>query len=239
MSYSRFVYSKSELEELADSINRRFFSNRLIGVSPLDPYDLVEKIGCDVEWKYISPDESILGMTFFDDGMWYIWENGECVPGVLPQKEYFKKGTVVINQMVLDKQKTEKENWVVTHEASHWIKDQKFFKFQEDTPCKICAKNDFEGTYWDNNMPTLKLIEAQTNYLAAAILMPREATKERFFKLCRYKNIPQRPIEYKSFMKAQIATLAKEYNLNFNPVLYRLNDIEVFERKNNWRCGYI
>lgn len=77
MSYSRFVYSKSELEELADSINRRFFSNRLIGVSPLDPYDLVEKIGCDVEWKYISPDESILGMTFFDDGMWYIWEDGE------------------------------------------------------------------------------------------------------------------------------------------------------------------
>lgn len=95
MSYSRFVYSKSELEELADSINRRFFSNRLIGVSPLDPYDLVEKIGCDVEWKYISPDESILGMTFFDDGMWYIWENGECVPGVLPQKEYGGTAAVI------------------------------------------------------------------------------------------------------------------------------------------------
>lgn len=235
MSYSRFVYSKEELETMADNINRRFFSNRLISVSPLDPYDLVEKIGCDIEWKYISPDESILGMTFFEDGMWYIWENGVCVPGVLPKKECFKKSTVVINQMVLDKQKPKNENWVVTHEASHWIKDQEFFKSQEDTPFQICVNNDFECTYWNNDMPTLKLIEAQTNYLAAAILMPREVTHERFFKLCRYKNIPQKPIEYKSFMRAQIATLANEYNLNFNPVRYRLYDIDVFDRKNNWR----
>lgn len=30
---------------MADGINRRYFPDRLVGVSALDPYDLVDKIG--------------------------------------------------------------------------------------------------------------------------------------------------------------------------------------------------
>lgn len=231
MTFHKDIFSKTELEDMADSINRRHFSDRLNCVSALDPYDLLEKIGCDYEWKYISPDKSILGMTFFDDGTWHIWSDGKFEKGKTTyHSEQFSKGTVVINQTVLDNMKQEEENWIVTHEAGHWIKDQYYFKLQEDTPFQICKKNDFEKTYWNQRSSKLEIIERQTNYLAAALLMPREVTRDEFFKIGRYKNIPKQPIEFKSYMRAWIAKLAKEYNLNYNPVLYRLYDIGVLER---------
>ena len=230
MPRNKFVYSKEELENMADSINRRFFSDRLIRVSALDPYDLVDRIGCDVEWKYISPDTSILGMTFFDDGVWPVWDSGTYSSESTFEKEAFTKGTIVVNHTVLDNKNEKTENWIVTHESSHWIKDQDFFANEAETTLQVCRNNDFNGTYWWRGMPTLELIERQTNYLTGAILMPREITKDRFFEICRYKNIPQHPIKFQNYLKGYVAKLAKEFNVNYNPMLYRLYDIEVIER---------
>ena len=79
-------------------------------------------------------------------------------------------------------------------------------------------------------MSEIEIIERQTNYLNAAILMPRDVIKKEFFRIGRYRNIPIQTIEYKSYMRGWVADLAKKYNLNFNPVLYRLQDLGVIER---------
>ena len=68
--------TKNDLEQKADEVNTKYFPLRLEKAMALDPYDLIDKIGAQVEWKYISPDESILGMSFFGDGIWYIWDKG-------------------------------------------------------------------------------------------------------------------------------------------------------------------
>ena len=74
------------------------------------------------------------------------------------------------------------------------------------------------------------IIERQNNYLCAAVIMPRNVIKTAFFKSMRYKNIPEEPIEYKPYMKKHIAALAKAYGINYNPVLYRLFDLNILIR---------
>lgn len=224
------IYTRDNLEQIADDINREFFPQRLFEPSVLDPYDLLEAIGCDYEWKYISPDDSIMGMTFFDDGYWYIWPKGRFSDGDRPHLEKYKKGTMLINQGLLDsKSKKSKcsERFIVTHEASHWVKDRPYFEKHPDTIMQTCNKNDFDITIWNTNMSELEIIERQANYLGAAIQMPRDVIIETFFRIGRYKHIPDGPIEFKPYMKAWIAKIAELYELNYNPVRYRLKDLNI------------
>lgn len=221
---------RERLELLADDINRKYFPERLSSPLPLDPYDFLEAIGCEIEWKYISPDDSILGMTFFRDGYWYIWEGGVCLGANSCKAETFREGTVVINQRLLDstlKKASNIERFVVVHEGAHWLKDRDYFSKKEESVVNTCFKNNFFGTHWDRSMSELEIIERQTNYLAAAILMPRDVIRQEFFRAGRYKNIPEGPIEYKSYMKAWIAKLSKNFGVNFNPVKYRLKDLHI------------
>ena len=228
------IYTKEKLEELADSINKEYFPARLTSASPLDCYDLLEALGCEVEWRYISPDDSILGATFFYDGYWYIWPDGTFHKGDMFATEFFPKGTILINQRVLDsKAKTARgsENFIVGHECAHWIKDQEYFKTHaEKDVFHVCKKNDFGSTWWNNSMSEIEIIERQTNYLDAAILMPRDVIRSEFFRISRYKNIPSQQLEFKNYMKKWIAVLSQEFGVNFNPVKYRLQDLGIISR---------
>lgn len=223
--------TKDDLEQKADEVNAKYFPLRLEKAMALDPYDLIDKIGAQVEWKYISPDESILGMSFFGDGIWYIWDKGTFNENDRPTKEFFPKDTILINQVVLDKKNNRKtENFIVAHEVSHLIKDRAYFEKHPDSEYHICKKNDFEHTYWYKGMDELEIIERQTNFFGAAILMPKEIIKKEFFRLLRYKNIPTNPIPFQTYMKTAIGQLSTTFQVNFNPVIYRLYDIGVLER---------
>ena len=226
------IYTKERLELLANSVNKKFFPHRLENVVPLDCYDLLEALGCEVQWRYISPDHSILGATFFDDGYWYIWPEGTYHKGDMYQTEYFPKGTILINQRLVDadgQKNRRSENFVVGHECSHWIKDQTYFQTHADRDVlHLCQKTDFGTTWWnDDTMSEEQILERQTNYLNAAILMPRDVIKREFFRIARYKNIPSSPLPYQSYMRGWISKLSTMYDVNFGPVEYRLRDLGI------------
>lgn len=172
------IYTKDKLEDLADAVNRKYFPERLSSTIALDPYDLVDKLGCTVDWKYISPDDTILGATFFSDSVWPVWPNGTFKKGDMCTLDLFYTGTIVINQRVIDSKKknaVQYENFIVGHECAHWIKDKDYFESHgEKDAFHICQKNDFESTWWRTSMSEIEIIERQTNYLNAAILMPRD-----------------------------------------------------------------
>jgi Zn-dependent peptidase ImmA (M78 family) len=184
-----------------------------------------------VDWKYLSPDDTILGATFFTDGAWPIWPNGTYQKGDMCDYAPYRAGSIVINQRLLDSKKKnarQYENYVVCHECAHWIKDQEYFRSHfADNIFHLCQKNDFEKTGWRKTLSELEIIERQANYLAAAILMPRDAITKEFFRIGRYRNIPNQPIEYTNYVRGWVAKLAKKYDLNFNPVLYRLRDLNI------------
>ena len=75
-----------------------FFNMTLSG--ELFLIDLLEKLGLEVEWKYISPNDKFLGMIFFEDGTFPIWDKGTYTKGDKPHYEFFKKGTMMINSNI-------------------------------------------------------------------------------------------------------------------------------------------
>lgn len=228
-----YFYSKEDLENLADNINKELYPERLGKIIPFDAYDYMEKQGLEIEWKYISPNKKLLGMIFFDDGKWPVWNNGKYKSGDIPHIENFKKGTVVINNILIDEKDIKKERFVSGHEAMHWAKDENYFRTHTTDIIHACKEDTFENTFWNIKMSEIDVIERQTNYLNAAVQMPRELIKREFFKRLRYKNIPNSPIEYKKYMKACIRSLANDFGLNYNPVLYRLYDLNILKRERN------
>ena len=91
---TKTVYSKDELEEMADAINDRYFPERLVKAMPFDPYLFLDKLGYEYQWALISPGLRIAAMTFFSDSMWYIWPKQSYERGEIPEERVFRKGTV-------------------------------------------------------------------------------------------------------------------------------------------------
>ncbi len=224
-------YTKQQLEIMADKINSEFYPERLEKIIPFDAYDFMEKQGLEIEWKYITPNKKLLGMIFFGDGNWCVWNNGKYQHGDIPHMEFFKKGTVVINNILIDEKDDKKERFVAGHESMHWIKDKDYFNTHTTNVIHACKEEAFEKTFWNNKTSEIDVIERQTNYLNAAVQMPRDLIKREFFKRLRYKNIPEGPIEYERYMQKYIKGLADDFGLNYNPVLYRLFDLSILKRK--------
>ncbi len=217
---------------MADGINLRFYSQRLVEMTPLDCYDLLEKLELDVEWKYISPSLDLQGMFFIEDGEYYVWPNGKLREGDEPKLEKFKKNTIVINQNLLDKKSyRQKELFACTHEIGHAIKDKDYFRDHPKNRIQMCSESSLKGCYWDDSMSEEDIIETQTNYLAAALLMPRAVIKTQFFKILKWHNIPDEQIEFKTYMSRAIGLISKGFGVNYNPVIYRLCDIGVLDRE--------
>ena len=226
----KLFYSRETMERWADSINKTYFPERLDKATPLDSYNLLEKLGLEVEWKYLSPNLDIQGAIFFDGGTWLVWDKGTYEEGDKPHKEAFNKRTIVINAILSEAKYKKKERFVVGHEVTHWIKDIDYFTAHPVDQVLACSKEHYEKTYWNRDMSERDIIERQCNYMNAALQMPRHLIKKEFFKLLRYKNIPDEPIKYKGYMKGCISKLAEGFELNFNPVLYRLYDLNVLAR---------
>lgn len=138
---------------------------------------------------------------------------------------------MVINNILIDEKDAKKERFVTGHEAMHWVKDKDYFKTHGTDVIHACKEEVFEKTYWSNRMSEEDIIERQTNYLNAAVQMPKNLIKREFFKRLRYKNIPEGPIEYTRYMQKHIKSLADDFGLNYNSVLYRLYDLNILKRK--------
>lgn len=229
-------YSKENLELMADEINRKYYPERLSKMIPFDHYDYMENVlHLDVEWKYLSPNMKILGLIFFEDGEFYVWPKGTFSKKDVPVKEFFKKGTVVINQAIIDKKDLEKERFVANHENMHWVKDIPFFSKIDNSILQICNKDSFSSTNWnEERISTIDIVERQTNYLNAAVLMPRDVIIKEFLKAIRFTFVPTKPLEIKKWMYGAISKIAKAYGVNFNVVKYRLQDLEVLEREKRY-----
>ena len=116
----------------------------------------------------------------------------------------------------------------------HWVKDINFFSRIDNSILQICNKDSFAKTNWNDRMSPVDIVERQTNYLNAAVLMPRDVIVKEFLKLIRYTFVPSKPIELKRWMYGAIAKISKEYGINFNPVKYRLQDLGILEREEKY-----
>lgn len=124
-----YDYSKTQLENEADSLNESFDKERLIRPKKIDVYDVVDFIHCTPDWFYLSPDQSILGMTAYNNGYYYAWipisEADETPPdsivynGMFPKKTPVEKGTIIIDRSINEGDNRGIENFSCIHECFH------------------------------------------------------------------------------------------------------------------------
>lgn len=88
-----YNYSARQLESEAEKLLFRFDPERLKKPKSIDVYAVIEKcLGVEYDWKYITPDQSILGATAFNAGYIWVWPEPCYREGMLPSKVYLPKG---------------------------------------------------------------------------------------------------------------------------------------------------
>lgn len=224
------AYSNERLEFFGDELNRRFNPSRLECVGSLDVYDVVDFIGCTPEWKYITPDQSILGMTVFEKTEYYVWREPKYEKGCLPIKTTLEKGTILIDRTLNEgnKQKQCVENFTVIHECFHWLLHKDYFENTENS-IQCCSEDTLFGKFFSLNAE-IATLEHQANRCAACFLMPKNAVSSEFMKNARMQNKPYSPLPERE-MKKYIAQTANQFGVNFNPMKYRLQELGFIQKQ--------
>ncbi len=237
-----YDYSKTQLENEANKLNEAFDKDRLVKPKPIDVYDVVDFIGCTPDWIYLSPDQSILGMTAYNDGYYYAWiplnETAEKPPqrfisrGMFPQKTPVAKGTIIIDRSINEGDNRGVENFSCIHECFHQKLHQRCFMNRKANYQHFCKKKAFRAERGDrSNMTAIEIIEYQANYCTAAFLMPKNAVTTIFTQRLRLKSPPIEPIKLTYQIDKIIPAIAELFSVNYTPMKYRLQELKLLSRQ--------
>ena len=182
MTYLRFM-PQEEIESTAEKLLYQFDPECLRMPKQIEPYKVVEKcLGVPYDWKCLSPQCDILGMTTFNDGYIQVWEkddNGNLFPKVW----FYPKGSIIIDSSVAGSTIQGRERFTVIHEVFHQILHKDFFQAQG-----FNAQFNVSAIFTSlprQPMTPLQRCEFQANNCAAAFLMPRNVTRLLFAEMTK------------------------------------------------------
>lgn len=218
-------YSKSQLEELADKLNRDFDAERLEMAKPIDVYDVVDFVGAEIDWKHLSTDGSILGATVFADGSLPVFEreNDNWI------ERYIKvvAGTIIIDSKIEDSETKGRRNFTVMHEVFHFLYHKKSFTNKKGRLKRVLETEIFRS-YEEKKkgMTALEILEWQVNYMATAFLVPKSAliNELKITKIAETGDINPIKLDEKV-----IRDLAAKFSVSNETMVYRLRGLKIIE----------
>ena len=170
-----YNYSAKQLEEKANELLCAFDPERLEKAKPIDVYAVIEKcLDVPYDWKYITPDQSILGLTVFKPGYLWVWPKPYYEEGMTPEKTFFDAGTIVIDSYLTELDQRGPENFTVMHEVFHQVLHKRCFAHSKGDYTHATTKSALTLTHGGMMRSSLEINESQANYCAACFLMPRE-----------------------------------------------------------------
>lgn len=168
-----YNYSPNQLEQKAVELLKRFDAERLIKPKPIDVYAAIEKcLDVPYDWKYLTPDQSILGATAFANGYMWVWDYPYYEKGMKPHKINVEKGTILIDSTLTEKGKKGIENFTVMHEIFHQVLHKRCFAHSKADYTHTTTAKALNSSR--KPMTAIEVIEYQANMCAACFLMPRE-----------------------------------------------------------------
>lgn len=224
-------YTSSQLETMANDLNRRYNRARLVTPKTVDVYDIIDMLGARIDFKYLSPDRTYLGATLFNTGMLYVWPGNPYKAGMLPTEQMFRGGTIIIDQN-LNESKSEQdhfiENFTVMHECFHFDKHQAEFGNNGYYSVSFSSYSGNRG----NMNSVLNRIERQANYAAAVFLMPRQAVINAAREMLDYSE--GSPIKTLcSETENTIKEMGRLFGVNYSPMKFRLQEIGILSPASN------
>lgn len=218
-----YNYSPSQLETKAQDLLRSFDSERLSKPKPIDVYSVIETcLDVPYDWKYITPDQSILGMTAFKSGVTWVWPEPEYKDGMQPQRIYLEEGTILIDNTLTEQPERGQENFTVMHEVFHQVLHKRCFR-HGNPDYTHCTTRDAISGGRRQPMTSLEICEWQANMCAAAFLMPPRLVEELVNRYCCFGKL-----DLSSNQSWQLVrSLAEEFSVSPTAMKYRLLNLNL------------
>lgn len=229
-----YEYSPNQLERKANEALAQYDKKRLEQANSIDVYDVIEKL-LDVpyDWKYITPDQSILGATAFNAGYMWVWPESVYYDGLLPYRIPVEKGTIIIDSTLTESDNRGRENFTVMHEVFHQLLHKKCFRSEPADYVHGTTSKALTSHGHKKLVTALDIIEYQANFSAACFLMPREGTINAFHKMFdktaygKWKTI---------YLDSVIAKMAEEFNVSETAMKYRLEYLKKLQKRGVSGC---
>lgn len=178
------IMSNVEIDTHAEAFLRDYNPSLLKNPQPVNVEEFAEYyLNLTLEYTYLSHCGLILGRMVFQDT--------ERIPIYLPEKKcadylYVKRGTIIIDNTVLEDWKEYRFRSTLGHECGHWVFHSDYYTHshkknnqEKISASKItgCKKTDIEGgleiTGKRRLVTDTDWLEHQAKYFSAAILMPK------------------------------------------------------------------
>ncbi len=179
-----YNYSPAQLEDKANELLRQFDAERLTMAKPIDVYAVIEQcLDVPYDWKYITPDQSIWGMTFFKPGYQWVWPEPRFIDGMRPEKAFFEQGTILIDSFLTELPDRGPENFTVMHEVFHQLLHKRCFAHASGDYKHETRRENLKLRTGKKYLSSLEICEYQANFCAACFLMPRVPVTAMFHRL--------------------------------------------------------
>jgi Zn-dependent peptidase ImmA (M78 family) len=237
------------LDQYAEAVIRDAQPSALDAPVPIDVEKFIEfYLGLAIEFKSVSYDRQILGMTAFNDGTIYVIseQTGKRVPIQV------SGGTVFVEPLLTEKRNAARRRFTVMHEGAHWLIHRP--AFAEDNPFGtpgmydnqyLAAKEgriDYSRCQKERN--DHERIERQADFLASALLMPKSTLRMAFVEFFKfYGEKPRALVRGKDNMDENLAEMlpeyvAKQFNVSKRAALIRLEKLNAIVGRPSVRFSY-
>lgn len=168
-----YDFTAKQLEDKALELLIEFDEERIHKTKPIDVYAVIEKcLNVPYDWKYLTPDQSVLGVTVFSGGTLWVWPESKYYDGLIPYQIDVEPGTILIDSTLTEQKYRGRENFTVMHEVFHQVLHKKCFRTMPKNYVHLTESKTIEGNIRYASY-ALAVIERQANACAAAFLMPR------------------------------------------------------------------
>jgi hypothetical protein len=223
--------SPKQLEDRACDLLIEFDQERLRKTKPIDVYAVIEKcLDVPYDWKYLTPDQSILGATAFSGGLLWVWPESKYYEGLLPYQIEVEPGTILIDTTLTEQDNRGRENFTVMHEVFHQVLHKKCFRTMPKNYVHPTASRTIDGQVRYASY-ALAMIEKQANACAAAFLMPADLTRNTYKYLYRAAGFNR--YNY-GFVYNTIKEMAEEFSVSQQAMSIRIQTLGLIdENKEN------
>jgi hypothetical protein len=237
------------LDQYAETVIRDAMPYALVAPTPIDVESFIEfYLGLEVEFKSVSYDRKVLGMTAFNDGTIYVIseKTGKRVPIEVSE------GTVFIEPLLTESRNTARRRFTIMHEGSHWLIHRP--AFAEDNPFGtpgmydnqyLAAKEgriDYSRCQKERN--DHERIERQADFLASALLMPKSTLRMAFKEFFTFYDMKPRALvrgkgDFDENLAEQLPEyVAQKFNVSKRAALIRLEKLNAIVGKPSGRYNF-
>ncbi len=220
-------YSRKQLDNLGENILKDYDASHLLEARPVDVYRFAENyMGLTVDFKNLSPDKSILGLTSFNSGIFPVWDDQRDAPYMIE----VAAGTVIIDNDLLRDNQRGRENFTVIHECSHQKLHKSLYLKNDGKLMIACSRRDIgEGGSKRKLVTEHDWEEWQSNSLTASILMPSKVILRMFRDFMGISTSEKLPIPLNFIIDYKVMELAELFNVSHMAMKIRLEHLGLLE----------